>query len=37
MKPSELFCFKDKKIRCVISFVSACKKQFQWVNATDVA
>ena len=27
MKPSELFCFKDKKFRCVIIFPRACNKK----------
>ena len=38
MKPSELFCFKDKKIgRIIIIFLAACNKKFQWENATDIA
>ena len=37
MKPSELFCFKDKKFRCVIIFPRVCNKKFQRANATDIA
>ena len=37
MKPSELFCFKDKKFRRVIIFPRACNKKFQQANATDIA
>ena len=36
MKPSELVCFKDKKIRYVIIFLRACNKKFYRANATDI-
>ena len=37
MKPSELFCLKDKKFGCVIIFLRACNKKFQRANTTDIA
>ena len=38
MKPSELFCFKDKKNFAALLFsLVACTKKFQRENATDIA
>ena len=38
MKPSELFCFKDKKnFAGLLFFLVACTKTFQRENATDIA
>ena len=38
MKPSELFCFKDrKKFAGSLFFLAACNKKFQRANATDIA
>ena len=38
LKPSELFCFKDrKKFAASLFFLAACNKKFQRANATDIA
>ena len=37
MKPSKLFCFKDKKnVAALLYFLAACNKKFQRANAIGI-
>ena len=37
IKPSELFCFKEKNFAALLFSLAACDKRFQRANATDIA